>query len=200
MPFDFHNKGRINNLIEELQEMRYRQLREIPSFSWYKDDGAIANRQPQGESEIVSVGFRWKGWDQYNWLCTHISIPKEWEHEEVIGLFDFGVPVGTGNNSHFESLLYLNGKPYQGVDGNHKEVFLEVKENGFELDLKFRVWSGLSGGGMPRQMPMEIERAQYGILDKPTDDLYFLARNVLESYSLLDDNNEYKQWLLNELV
>ena len=25
MPFDFHNKGRINNLIEELQEMRYRQ-------------------------------------------------------------------------------------------------------------------------------------------------------------------------------
>lgn len=200
MPFDFHNKGRINHLIEELQEFRYRNLQEISSFEWYTDDGTIGNRQPQGEPETVSVGFRWKGWDQYNWLCTHISIPKEWENEEVIGLFDFGVPVGTGNNSHFESLLYLNGATYQGVDGNHKEVFLEVKENGFELDLKFRVWSGLSGGGMPKQMPMEIERAQFGLLDHPTDDLYFLARNVLETHTLLDENNEYKQWLLNELV
>lgn len=200
MPFDFHNKGRINNLIEELQELRYRNLHEIPEFQWYTDDGTVGNRQPQGEPTTVNVGFRWKGWDQYNWLCTKVSIPKELKDEEVIGLFDFGVPIGTGNNSHFESLLYLNGKPYQGVDGNHREIFLEVLENGLELDLKFRVWSGLSGGGVPHDMAMEIRRAQFGVLDHPTDDLYFLARNVLETYSLLDDNNEYKGWLLNELV
>lgn len=200
MPFDFHNKERINNLIEELEELRYRNLHEIHAFEWYTDDGTVGNRQPQGEPTTVGVGFRWKGWDQYNWLCTKITIPEELKDEEVIGLFDFGVPSGTGNNSHFESLLYLNGRPYQGVDGNHKEIFLEVGENGLELDLKFRVWSGLSGGGVPHDMVMEIMRAQFGVLDYPTDDLYFLARNVLETYSLLDDNNEYKRWLLNELV
>lgn len=200
MPFDFHNKGRINNLIEELQELRYRNLHDIASFNWYTDDGTVGNRMPQGEPVTVTPGFRWKGWDQYNWLCTKISIPETLKDEEVIGLFDFGVPVGTGNNSHFESLLYLNGKPYQGVDGNHKEIFLEVGENGLELDLKFRVWSGLSGGGVPHDMAMEIVRAQFGVLDHPTDDLYFLARSVLETHALLDDNNEYKQWLLSELV
>ncbi len=200
MPFNFHNRDRIHNLIEELKEYRYKQLQDIKSFTWQQDDGTIGNRIPQGIPEEVSAGFRWKGWDQYNWLCTKIMVPEELKEEEVLGLFDFGVPEGSGNNSHFESLLYLNGKPYQGVDGNHKEVFLDVKQNGMELDLKFRVWSGLSGGGIPKDMPMEIERAQYGVLDHPTDDLYFLARNVLETYDLLDKNNEYKEWLLNTLV
>jgi len=200
MPFDFHNRDRINHLIRELAELRYRDLHEIESFSWYQDNGEVGNREPIGEPETVSVGFRWKGWDRYNWLCTQIEIPEELKDEEVIGIFDFGVPVGTGNNSHFESLLYLNGKPYQGVDGNHKEVFFNVKENGLKLDLKFRVWSGLNGGGYPKDMPMEIERAQYGVLDKATNDFYFLARNVLQTYDLLDKNHEYKEWMLSILV
>lgn len=200
MPFDFHNRDRINNLIEELKELRYKELHQIEAFSWYRDDGTIGNREPQGTPEEVKVGFRWKGWDQYNWLCTKITVPAELQDKEVIGLFDFGVREGSGNNSHFESLLYLNGKPYQGVDGNHKEVFFDVQKNGPELDLKFRVWSGLNGGGYPKDMAMEIEQAQFGILDHPTDDLYFLARSVLETYDLLDKNNEYKEWMLNTLV
>jgi len=200
MPFDFHNRDRIHNLLEELKEYRYKELHEIKSFSWFKDDGTIGNRVPQGTSEEVSVGFCWKGWDQYNWLCTKIIIPEELKEDEVLGLFDFGIPEGCGNNSHFESLLYVNGKPYQGVDGNHKEVFFDIPNNGLELDLKFRVWSGLNGGGVPKDMPMEIERAQYGVLDHPTDDLYFLARSVLETYDLLDQNNEYKEWMLSMLV
>ncbi len=200
MPFNFHNRDRINNLIDELKELRYRSLHNIEIFHWYTDDGTIGNRTPQGPSKEVGVGYRWKGWDQYNWLCTTIVIPEELRDKEVIGLFDFGVPEGTGNNSHFESLLYLNGKPYQGVDGNHKEVFFDVKENGLQLDLKFRVWSGLNGGGFPKDMAMEIERAQFGVLDHPTDDLYFLARSAIETYDLLDKNNEHKEWMLNTLV
>jgi alpha-mannosidase len=200
MPFNFHNRDRINNLFEEMKEFRYRELHDIEGFSWYSDDGTIGNREPQGTPSEVKTGFRWKGWDQYNWLCTSLVIPEELKDREIIGLFDFGVPEGTGNNSHFESLLYLNGRPYQGVDGNHKEVFLNVAENGLELELKFRVWTGLSGGGFPKDMAMEIERAQFGVLDHPTDDFYFLARNVLETYDLLDQNNEHKEWMLSTLV
>ncbi len=200
MPFDFHNRDRIENLITELKEQRYKKLTEIKSFHWYRDDGSNGNRIPMGEAEEVGIGFRWKGWDQYNWLCTQIVVPEVLKEEEVVGLFDFGVPEGTGNNSHFESLLYLNGIPYQGVDGNHKEVFFDVAKNGLVLDLKFRVWSGLNGGGVPKEMPMEIERAQFGVLDKKADEFYYLAKNALETYDLLDKNNEYKEWLLNILV
>lgn len=200
MPFDFHNRDRIENLITELKEQRYKKLTDIKSFRWYTDDGSNGNRIPMGEAKEVGIGFRWKGWDQYNWLCTQIVVPEVLKEEEVVGLFDFGVPEGTGNNSHFESLLYLNGIPYQGVDGNHKEVFFDVAENGLVLDLKFRVWSGLSGGGVPKEMPMEIERAQFGVLDKKADEFYYLTKNALETYDLLDKNNEYKEWLLNVLI
>jgi len=71
MPFDFKNRDRIGNLIRELAEYRYRDMRDITEFSWQNDDGSIGNRMPQGDPETVGLGFRWKGWDQYNWLSAN---------------------------------------------------------------------------------------------------------------------------------
>lgn len=200
MPFDFKHQERIHNLLEEIGENRYRNLVPIEEFDWYEDDGVVGNRAPQGESVKVGQGFRSKGYDKYNWLCTKISIPESFGDENILGIFDFGVPMGTGNNSNFESLLYVNGKPYQGVDGNHKEVFFNLKETGRELELSFRIWSGLNGGGRPREMTMSIDRAEFGVLDTAADDFYYLAMTALETHELLDENNEYKSYILNQLV
>ena len=200
MPFDFKHQERIHNLLEEIGENRYRNLVPIEEFDWYEDDGVVGNRVPKGESVKVGQGFRSKGYDKYNWLCTKISIPESFGDENVLGIFDFGVPMGTGNNSNFESLLYVNGKPYQGVDGNHKEVFFNLKETGRELELSFRIWSGLNGGGRPREMTMSIDRAEFGVLDTAADDFYYLAMAALETHELLDENNEYKSYILNQLV
>lgn len=200
MPFDFKHQERIHNLLEEIGENRYRNLVPIEEFDWYEDDGVLGNRAPKGDSIKVGQGFRSKGYDKYNWLCTKISIPESFGDENVLGIFDFGVPMGTGNNSNFESLLYVNGKPYQGVDGNHKEVFFNLKETGRELELSFRIWSGLNGGGRPREMTMSIDRAEFGVLDTAADDFYYLAMAALETHELLDENNEYKSYILNQLV
>lgn len=200
MPFDFKHQERIHNLLEEIGENRYRNLVPIEEFDWYEDDGVVGNRAPKGDSIKVGQGFRSKGYDKYNWLCTKISIPESFGDENVLGIFDFGVPMGTGNNSNFESLLYVNGKPYQGVDGNHKEVFFNLKETGRELELSFRIWSGLNGGGRPREMTMSIDRAEFGVLDTAADDFYYLAMAALETHELLDENNEYKSYILNQLV
>lgn len=200
MPFDFKHQERIHNLLEEIGENRYRNLVPIEEFDWYEDDGVVGNRAPKGNSVKVGQGFRSKGYDKYNWLCTKISIPESFGDENVLGIFDFGVPMGTGNNSNFESLLYVNGKPYQGVDGNHKEVFFNIKETGRELELSFRIWSGLNGGGRPREMTMSIDRAEFGVLDTAADDFYYLAMAALETHELLDENNEYKSYILNQLV
>lgn len=200
MPFNLKNKDRINNLLEGLAELRYKEFLPVEYLDMWEDDGSIGNQSPQGEPMRVHQGFQWKGWDRYNWLTTHISIPSHWIDEEVVGLFDFGDEEGSGNNANFESLLYLNERPYQGMDGNHKEVFLEPKENGLELDLKFRVWSGLSGGGTPRQRQMTIVRAEIALLDHYTDELFYLAKMALETHDILEETNEYKGWLLNILV
>ena len=47
-------------------------------------------------------------------------------------------------------MLYLNGKMYQGVDANHKEVFFDDTFCGTNMDVTFRLWSGLEGGGVPK--------------------------------------------------
>ena len=200
MPFDFKHEERIYNLLEEIRDNRYKNLIPIEEFDWYEDDGEIGNREPVGNPVKVGIGFSSKGYDKYNWLCTKISIPEDMGDENILAIFDFGVPVETGNTSNFESLLYVNGKPYQGVDGNHKEVFFNLKETGRELDLKFRLWSGLSGGGRPKHMTMTIERAEFGVLDTAADDFYYLAMTALQTQNLLEANNEYKPYILNQLV
>lgn len=200
MPFDFKHGERIKNLLEEIRDNRYKSLIAINEFDWYEDDGTVGNRAPSGTPVKVGIGFSSKGYDKYNWLCTKITVPETLGNENILGFFDFGVPMGTGNTDNFESLLYVNGKPYQGVDGNHKEVFFNLNETGRELDLKFRIWSGLNGGGRPRDMTMTIVRAELGILDTAADDFYYLSETALQTYGLLDENNEYKPYLLNQLV
>lgn len=142
------------NLAEELRELRYRNLRNIPSFRFWEDSDR--------ESRVCArrwdrVSFR--GWDKYYWLTAEAEIPEAFCGEEVLGLFDFGAPSGTGNNGNFESLLYINDVPYQAVDGNHREVFFGPGVCGKKLQLKFRLWTGLSGGGPQRQCDGDMQGA-----------------------------------------
>ncbi|MEK5418563.1 glycosyl hydrolase-related protein [Paenibacillus sp. FSL L8-0708] len=74
-------------------------------------------------------GDDWTGSDVYLWLQRKVLVPAAWQGKRVVGLFDFG-RTGGGNNSGFESLLFLDSKPYQGGDSNHQEVFLEADAAG----------------------------------------------------------------------
>ena len=65
-----------------------------------------------------------------------------------MGVFDFG-KTGEGFNSGFESLLFVDGKPYQGVDTFHNEVILEPFA-GTTIELTFLLWTGLEGGAPSR--------------------------------------------------
>lgn len=197
MPFYFYNDQRLGRLVEELEELRYRNMKDIPFFLFYKDESGLVTGKKKGNPTKIGKGFRWRGWDRYHWLCATVRIPEKVKGRKTLGLFDFKAPVGTGNNSHFESLLYVDKEAYQGVDGNHKEVFFPF--SGDEKELEFRVWSGLSGGGIPEEMEMEIIRAQIGYLDENVNALYFLSRNMLETYHLLDENHPDKEWMLNLL-
>ncbi len=200
MAFDFKNKERLHNLVYELEQLRYEKIQDIEHFKWYEDDGTVGKQKPDtAHTQIVEKGFRWQGYGVYNWLENSVSLPQPKEGKRLLALFDFGADRGTGNNSHFESLLYINGKNAQAVDGNHREVFLD-SHCGATVHLLFRLWSGLNGGGYPADMKMEIRQAELAYLDKAADELYFFARNILETVPLLENDNPYKQWLVNELV
>ncbi len=170
----------------ELSETRYRDAVPLERFSAVEDEGGATGARPPAGSPTfeLKTGETWKGRDRYIWLSRNIKVPKEWAGKTVLGRFDFG-ETGGGNNDGFESLLYWNGAPYQGVDSNHQEVFLPDEAAGAVGRMDIRLWSGLDGGGKPREMRHTVNRAELCWLDERIDDFYYTGRAVLETIQAL---------------
>lgn len=196
----FWKKEKLAARIQELAEYRYRDIIPIPPLKYKLDEkGEVGTRPPRdAEWSTIQVGDYWTGRDIYAWMQTEINIPEKWHDREIVGLFDFG-KTGGGNNSGFESLLYINGQPYQGVDSNHQEVFLTGDSAGTKVELTFRLWSGLEGGGEPTQQEHKIKRADLAWLDKSTDNLYFTAEAMSQTAEILGENSPERHSLLTAL-
>lgn len=183
----FYTIDKLRNRIHELDDYRYRDKVELEYFNTkLNGDRDIAPNIPTEYDGVIKTGETWKGRDLYLWMQKEVDIPSNWENKTVVGIFDFG-ETGAGNNSGFESLFYLNNKPYQGVDSNHKEVFLPKNINGTSVELIFRLWTGLEGGGIPGEQEHRINRAQLAWLDEKVDDLFYNASVILETIGELDE-------------
>src|SRR5699024_7847345 len=116
----------------------------------------------------------------------------------IVGGFDFG-DTGGGNKSGFESLLFLDGSPYQGVDTNHKEVRFPPEKRGKKGKVDSRLWSGREGGGMPKKQECTFRRADVAWVDEKVDKYYYDARAVIETVDVLKDEQPEKHKLLQSL-
>jgi alpha-mannosidase len=188
----FFTQDKLKNRIEELNSYRYQN--RIGINDWYhKEDETKSEKYPPRRDETWKVfrrGDTWSGRDYYIWLSTELSIPDT-KDKEIVLLFDFGKTDG-GTNSGFESLLFINGVPYQGVDANHKEVFLRKEFYGTTIELSLKLWSGLEGGGPPRVSKHEFKYSDIAYLQPDVDDLYYTAKMVLETANILDKNDPAK--------
>ena len=137
------------------------------------------------------------GRNRYLWLEKEVEMLPKKEGCQVVGCFNFG-NTGYGGNSGFESLLYVNGKPYQGVDTNHGEVFFSNLE-GKKTKLTFMLWTGLEGGGLHREFYHRCQQADLAYLHKKADELYYFGRAILGSLDWMDEDSEYFEKLLTAL-
>jgi len=135
------------------------------------------------EGAVFGLNDFFVGRDKYLWLEKEVELLGKKDGCEVVGLFDFG-ETGGGNNSGFESLLYVDEEPYQGVDTNHKEVFFCGKE-GKTTKLTFLLWTGLEGGGKHRSFYHQCKKAEIVYLHKKTDELYYFSKAITETLRFL---------------
>lgn len=197
----FFMEEKLRSRIKELEAYRYRDVIELEDILVKESGNEIPNPEvPTDFSDFrrEKVGMFWPGWDSYLWLHILASFPEEWKGKRILGLFDFG-KTGAGGNSGFESLLYLDGKPYQGVDSNHQEVFFDRDTVGKTLGLTFRLWSGLEGGGVPKVQEHRIKRAALAWLDEKTDGLYYLGKMILDTYRELGDEESSRHEIMKAL-
>ena len=187
---------------DDFRGYRYRDMRELGEFRVMEDHSGLVNPpMPVWEENdgLMQPGDQWKGRDRYLWLEKKITLPKEWKNLdaglEPVGVFDFGL-TGGGYNSGFEAMLYIDGEVYQAVDSNHMEVFFKEEHFGRELTLTFRLWSGLEGGGVPRELVHCYKEAYIALLDSAADDLYYLSDMMLDAVKTLSkDSTEHYELL-----
>lgn len=197
----FLTERKLDRRINEIREYSYREVSALGEFAACEDKEKSINPQVPTQFEgwdKICVGDRWSGRDRYLWLHKEIQIPESWKGKRAVGIFDFG-KTGAGNNSGFEAMCYINEKPYQGVDVNHKEVFFPEELYGKTFRLTFRLWSGLEGGGVPAPQEHMIKRADLAYLDEKVDDFYYLGAMVLDTVQNLADAEPVKYELRNAL-
>ncbi len=197
----FLTEQKLKSRLNELDSYRYREAIVLSSFQTHEDDGKrihSAPLQPDDTWTEMKLGDTWTGRDRYLWLNASAEVPAAWSGKTILGRFDFG-KTGGGTNSGFESLLYLNGQPYQGVDSNHMEVFLPAEAAGQQQQLTFRLWTGLEGGGKRIMQKHELQTAELCWLDESTDNLYYTGVTVLETVEVLNEHSPERADLLRAI-
>lgn len=197
----FLNEEKILHRAHELGSKRYTDF--LPPLVLTSMEGELGHDDiyrdvpKKIEGKPITVGDYFIGRDRYLWLEQSITLPPAREGHDLVGIFDFG-KTGGGNNSGFESLLYLNGKPYQGVDTNHKDVILN-EYAGQAITLTFLLWTGLEGGGAPREQHHQIKQAGIGYLNHNANKLYYLLRMGAETLPCLSEDSTERTALMQAL-
>lgn len=202
MSLKFFYVDRFKKNIEEMRRLRYRNIIELEAFIATPESGEAINQLPIEKNEQsynMKKGDFWQGRDDYIWLTNNITIPKEWANERYIGYFDLG-KTGSGNNSGFEALLYINGEIYQGIDSNHKEILLDAIGTDENIKIDIRLWSGLEGGGKQQVQYHQLKEAFIACLDQATDDLYYTGSMIIKTIEILDEKNYVKHQLEKMLI
>ncbi len=188
----FYTEIKLKRRIAELKQKRYVGHQSITPFKCMegqlsKDEcNVVLPERIEGGTFDKNDFF--VGRDKYFWLEKELVFPEMKEGHEIVGLFDFG-KTGEGSNSGFESLLYMDKYPYQGVDSNHQEVvFSDVA--GKKKTLHFMLWTGLEGGGVHHNFYHQCKRATIGYLHKKTDELYYFSAAISATLEYLDQANE----------
>lgn len=124
--------------IKQAMELLQKQmvLQSIPVTGWrftrcgYKTGHTLPD--PSGEDFMdFPNGSHWDfDKEEHGWLMTHIEIPEEWVGQDVrFCLEGHAIP---------QILAYIDGVPYQGMDMNHKELFLHGRKS---LDLALYLYA-----------------------------------------------------------
>ncbi len=188
----FFAEQKFQRRVEQLDGQRYYKRVNLGAFTAMEGpearDESVLTIPEKIEGSIFDVNDSFNGTDRYLWIEKEVVFPEDKEGYEIVGLFDFG-ETGHGNTTGFESLLYLNREPYQGVDTNHKEVvFSDV--GGKKATLTFMLWTGLLGEGGVRSIYHRYVCAQIAYLHKKADELYYFSRAILETLQYLNKTDE----------
>lgn len=188
----FFTNIKFEQRVEELGRRRYFANRSIAPFTamagTLSEDEVYHELPEKIEGSEFGLNNVFSGRDGYMWLEKTVTLPEAREGCDVAGYFDFGETESSCLRG-VEGLLYVDGKCYQGIDINHREVIFRGLE-GRQVRLTFLLWTGLEGGGARVTFHHRMKQADLLYLHRKTDRLYYLAKAVTESLQVMHSDNE----------
>ena len=110
-----------------------------------QEDGAICDTE--GWTPCC-ISEPWSELCEYRWYRTRVQIPEEMGGKRVEFRFITG-REGQWDATNPQMLFYVNGRPVQGIDVNHRQVLLEEKAKaGTCIDIAFLVFTGSVPGDL----------------------------------------------------
>lgn len=194
----FFTLEKLQKRTEELKSRRYFGHQTIAPFTAM--DGGLSKDEvyckipDKIEGRQMHIGDSFTGQDRYMWLEKEVALLPAKEGCKVAGLFNFG-KTSDGFIGGFESLLYVDGQPCQGVDTFHNEVVFHGMSDQ-KIRLTFLVWTGLGSAENVDCYYHQIKQADLVYLHEAADELYFYAEAMIKTIPLLDEDNTDRMDLL----
>ena len=144
--------------------------RGTPDFERYEDSVKAK------DYKAIKVGDTWGGGTN-GWFKMKFTIPKEFKGKEVAAYIDIAG----------EGCAFIDGKPYQGIDPNHKEVLLTKNARGGEtyeivIDAISKIWHNFKDKETKILKRAELVTRNPEVIDYyfNLDILYLLAKELPE--------------------
>lgn len=136
-----------------------------------------------GEWRPISVGEDWGGKDITAFLRKSIEVPAEFADQQVALRFYIGG----------DSLLSVNGVPFQGMDPFRNEVLLPATARGGELlDITVEAYVNWHTGEADNKI---FHQAELAIVDRPVYDAYWDFWCAFKVLAIEDLDPELRQYL-----
>ena len=131
----------------------------------------------------IRIPFQWGKYDKTYWFRNTVTLQPNFSGKPLVLLLDFP-----------EALLYLNGKPYQGIDRNHKEIVIcEKSKSNEQFVIAVQAYSGRTNEHAT------FSAAELAVLDTTARRLDS-ALTVLQELDKLLDHGSYESKKIRELI
>ncbi|HET7628117.1 MAG TPA: alpha-mannosidase [Bacillales bacterium] len=192
----FFTEEKLRKHTDEIRTTICRETKKIPLFKYLESecDGAHAPDFDDSAWENFEVGRTWGGYDKVAWFRSTVEVPAEWKGEKTVLRFLVGPRDGGGSTA--ETLLYVNGKPLQGIDIWHEEAWLppEVIGDG-KIHVALKAWSSVLK--VPEVRRFKV--AELACVDEAAEHYFYQMDTLLYALKELDENDFSRTELLKAM-
>ncbi len=115
---------------------------ELTAFS-VRGEPVTYSDAVRGTFAPVQVGEQWGPPWSTTWFHVRGAVPRDWSGRQVVATFDLGFAGGTGFTC--EALAWKDGRPWRGVDPNHRWLPVSGPEVDLYLEAAANPTASLSG-------------------------------------------------------